>query len=149
MICPKCGNKIDENMRYCGVCGADTQGTEPRSAEQPQQTQQNGYYDYNQQYNRNYNQSYNANYNQYGYNQGFPRPDDKPDTLMNVLSFFFPIVGIILYFIERETKPARSKAALKWSLISIGVSVVFCVLMFAVSFAAMFFFAADSTMYYY
>lgn len=139
MICPKCGNNVDENMRFCGVCGTDVKAFEHQA-----QPQQNGYYEQNQQYNPNYsNQNY-PNYNQY---QTPPQKVDKPETLLNVLSFFFPIVGIILYFIERDSKPLRAKAALKWSLISIGVSVAFVILWMLL--IPVFMFAVDSTMTYF
>lgn len=140
MICPKCGNNVDDNMRFCGACGTDV-----KASEQQAQSQQYGYYEQKQQYNPNYS---NQNYNQYnGYNQNNPQPVDKPETLLNVLSFFFPIVGIILYFIERDTKPVRAKAALKWSLISIGVSVAFVVLWILL--VPIFVFSVDSAMTYF
>lgn len=43
---------------------------------------------------------------------------------LNILSFFIPIIGIILYFVKREEKPIEAKGTLKWALISIIVSTV-------------------------
>lgn len=43
---------------------------------------------------------------------------------MNILSFFFPIVGIIIWFINRGNKPVLAKGVLKWALIGVVFSLV-------------------------
>ena len=48
---------------------------------------------------------------------------DNETTLLKILSFFLPIVGIIIYFIEKDNDNLKAKACLKWALISYGVSV--------------------------
>ena len=52
-----------------------------------------------------------------------------------VLSFIFKIP---LYFVEKDTKPNKAKAALKWSLISWGVTAVFLVIYFIFVFGMVF-----------
>lgn len=55
---------------------------------------------------------------------------ENADTLLKVVCFFFPIVGIILYFIDRDKKPVSAKQCLNMSLIAIGVEVGIVVLVY-------------------
>lgn len=48
---------------------------------------------------------------------------EDADTLLKILCFFVPLVGIILYFVDRDTKPVAAKQCLNLSLIGLGVSV--------------------------
>lgn len=167
MNCYNCGNALNENAKFCDACGtavneenADIQQNgyfAQQSYEQPQQSYgqpyaQQGYAQ--QGYNQPYNQPYfQQNYGQPGYNpNGYPAPNfydaDKPDTLINVLSFFIPILGLVMYFVEKDNKPKKAKAALKWALISWAVSAVFVVLYFVFMFV-MFFVVGSGEVYYY
>ncbi len=135
MICPRCSNNVDDRFRLCDRCGAEMPPLTSQSEAQPtgEQTQP-PYYGY-------YQQPPVPPAQQYGYGvpYGYPMPEDKPDTALNVLSFFIPILGLVLYFVEKDTKPNKAKAALKWSLISWGVAAVFFVLYFIFIFGMMFF----------
>ena len=51
-------------------------------------------------------------------NQYFPA-----ETALCVLSFFFWIVGVVLYAVNVSTKPIAARAYLKWGLISVAVNV--------------------------
>ena len=53
-----------------------------------------------------------------------PDADDAEVLWMNVLAFFIPIVGIILWFINRGNKPVMSRGILKWTLIGLVFSLV-------------------------
>lgn len=37
-------------------------------------------------------------------------PNDKPSDILNILSFLIPLVGLILYFTERERHPKKAKS---------------------------------------
>jgi uncharacterized membrane protein YvbJ len=54
--------------------------------------------------------------------------DNQTGCLIGGLSFFFPIVGLILYFVWKETKPVSAKFAGKWALIGFIVNVVLTIL---------------------
>ena len=41
----------------------------------------------------------------------YPYVQDAPSTGFAVLSFFFPIVGLILYCVWRDTLPQRARSA--------------------------------------
>ena len=43
--------------------------------------------------------------------------EDNPETWMKVLSFFIPVVGLILFLVWMDDKPMSSKACGKWALI--------------------------------
>lgn len=113
MNCPRCRNVIQNNNGVCGVCGYRINVAPPPYGAPQQPYVQPNYVSPQQPL---YGQGYNP------YNQQPIYSDDKPDTGMNVLSFFIPLIGIIMYFVEKNTKPNRAKSMLKWSLIGWGVS---------------------------
>lgn len=134
MICPKCNAPMDDNMRFCGICGEDMlryQQTQQASAESEEKYEAAADntenvqppYDNSWQYNPAENQNYNANTFTPAENE------DKPDTLMNVLSFFVPLVGMIMYFIEREKHPIKARAMLKWTVAAYIASYAFAAVM--------------------
>lgn len=50
--------------------------------------------------------------------------EDKPGCWVNGISFFLPIVGIILYFMQKESKPLCAKSYLNYAIA--GVVAAFC-----------------------
>ena len=46
---------------------------------------------------------------------------DTPSTVLNILSFFIPIVGLILYLVLKDEEPKKANAVGKWALIGVGV----------------------------
>ena len=46
---------------------------------------------------------------------------DTPSTGLNILSFFIPIVGLILYLLLKDEEPKKANAVGKWALIGVGV----------------------------
>ncbi|MBR3816164.1 MAG: hypothetical protein IKJ27_05535 [Clostridia bacterium] len=158
MTCPRCGNIMNEGARFCDSCGfaVNEENTKVQSSVQQPEAQYNPYAQQNPyaQPQQNPYAQPQQNFNQppYGYAQqpygqpnynpyGFCTPPvvDKPDTAINVISFFVPLVGLIMYLVERDTKPVKAKAALKWSLISWGVSAVLVILYFVFVFCMIFF----------
>lgn len=55
---------------------------------------------------------------------------DTSSVGLNVLSFFFPVIGIVLYFSYKDEKPIRAKGCKDCALISISISFIFFVLTF-------------------
>lgn len=63
-----------------------------------------------------------------GYQQppyGQPVNADIPSTGMNVLAFFIPIVGLVLYLVWKDQFPVKAKAVGKWGLIGFIAGFVF------------------------
>ena len=54
--------------------------------------------------------------------------NDAPSTGMAVLGFFIPLVGLIIWAINKETKPLMAKSAGKGALIGFIVSLVFSII---------------------
>lgn len=54
--------------------------------------------------------------------------DDTPSTGLKALCFFFPIVALILYLVEKDKKPISAKEYGKWGLIGLAVNVGFSLL---------------------
>ena len=57
--------------------------------------------------------------------QSYQQPEpDIPSTGLNVLSLFFPLVGLILYIIYADKAPKKAKAIGKFALIGVAIGVV-------------------------
>lgn len=61
--------------------------------------------------------------------------EDIPSTGLNVLAFFLPLVGLILYLVWHDKTPKRARSIGKWALISVIVSIVGYILLVAVGLA--------------
>lgn len=74
--------------------------------------------------------------------------DDKPSTGLKILCFFFPIVALILYIVNKDKKPVSAKAYGKMGIIgfavSMGLSIISSVLTTILGLSAM-----DDYYYYY
>lgn len=55
-------------------------------------------------------------------------PQDAPSTGFAVLSFFFPLIGLILYLVWHSSSPMKAKSCGKGALIGVIVSVVVSIL---------------------
>ena len=59
---------------------------------------------------------------------GLVEADDAPNTGFAVLGFFVPIVGLVLYLINKDKSPKKAKSAGKGALAGVITSVVLSVL---------------------
>lgn len=53
---------------------------------------------------------------------------DNPSIGLKVLSFFIPIVGLILYLVKKDQTPVSAKEYGKWALIGFIVGIVFSII---------------------
>ncbi len=67
----------------------------------------------------------------------------QPSPGIAVLSFFFPIVGLILYLVWMDSEPGKAKSAGKGALIGVIVSVALAALLFIIALAI-----SSSAIYY-
>jgi len=51
-----------------------------------------------------------------------PKPD-APSALYMILGFLFPVVGVILYFLNEEKAPLRAKSAYKGAVIGLTLEI--------------------------
>lgn len=112
MFCTSCGKEFQNDMNFCPYCG-----TPATKNGQDTQSYNNGQY---------YQQPY-GNQPPYGYDA--PNPKDVPSAGFNALAFFFPIVGLILYLVWKDSTPKKAKAIGKWALISFVLGIVFYIVM--------------------
>lgn len=73
-----------------------------------------------------------------------PAVQDAPSTGYAVLGFFFPLIGLVLYLVNKDTCPMKAKSAGKGALIGVIVSVIFSII-YGVLIGSM----IGSMMYYY
>tara|TARA_B100001059_G_C17539015_1_gene429408 strand:- start:35 stop:613 length:579 start_codon:yes stop_codon:yes gene_type:complete len=52
--------------------------------------------------------------------------NDESNFVINLFSFLFPIVGIIIYAIEIDKKPVKAKAAANSAILGIIIGVILC-----------------------
>ncbi|MGA0435233.1 MAG: hypothetical protein ACO3MV_06160 [Flavobacteriales bacterium] len=50
--------------------------------------------------------------------------NDMPSAGLNILSFLIPIVGVIIYFVDKEKLPRKANAAIKAALWGVLISIV-------------------------
>jgi hypothetical protein len=111
MFCNKCGKEIPDNSTFCNHCGTKLQQT---SGPVPQGFHQPGYPPPINQ--------------QHGYpHQGYV-PGDGPIGSLGIVCFMFPIVGLILYLVWKDTTPIKGKGAGKWALWGVAASFLFFIL---------------------
>jgi len=73
-------------------------------------------------------------------------PQDKANVGLAILSYLIPLVGIIIYFTQKNSKPKNAITCGKCALASIIINVVLSVIIYAVAGAALFS-ATDDTAY--
>ena len=125
MFCGTCGNQMPDETKFCPACGTAT----AQAPEQPYQQQP-----YQQPYPQQPypqqpypQQPYPQQYQQ-GYAYAPPPVEDVPNKGLNVLSFFIPLIGFIIYATSHQQTPVKAKAALKMSIVGICVWVGFVIL---------------------
>lgn len=103
--CPSCGSsnveQIDANRYQCPYCGRSFTTFEATSFK-PQ-----------------FNNAQNFT----------PDVSDEPGCLMNGLCFLVPLVGIVSYFVSKETYPKTAKSYLMWAIVGLVVSFLFSLIL--------------------
>lgn len=128
--CMYCGSEIADNVKFCTNCGAALpveapipQSTYDAPAQQPaydvpaQQPNEQPYQQPPQQ--QPYQQAYQQPYQQ------APAVEDSGSIGWAILGFIIPIVGIVLYFVWRTTKPKCAKMAGIGALVSVVIALLF------------------------
>ncbi|MDD3303421.1 MAG: zinc-ribbon domain-containing protein [Clostridia bacterium] len=120
MFCRECGKKVEEGNKFCTGCGAKIEPIKVVKKKEVEKPVEVIVKDEKQQ------ESQTNNTNQ------ATEVKDKVSIGFNILSFFVPIVGLILFLIYRKETPKRAKAMgicaligyLLWMIITI-VCIVF------------------------
>ena len=67
-------------------------------------------------------------------NSGYQNANDAPSTGFSILGFFFPVVGLILYLVWKDTLPLRAKSTGKGALIGAITSVALTIVSYIIYF---------------
>ena len=128
--CSQCGKELVQGAKFCQNCGApvesaaaagtgaagDGSASANTSSGDSSSASYAGYYE------RQNAQSQNAQRQNAQPNYNYVE-QDIPSTGLNVLAFFLPLVGLILYLVYIDSTPKRAKAIGKFALIGFGVGV--------------------------
>lgn len=101
MYCRNCGHEIKEGDTFCTNCGAFVDSDPVNDI----------------------NNNKTTNYN----SEAFV---DNGNPLVGVLSFFIPVLGIILFIVWKKEKPKSAKHAGIGALVSIIMSILSCLMLF-------------------
>ena len=112
MYCHNCGKEVTIEGRYCPFCGAEIR---------PFASQDIGYVPIDQ----------TQPSHSYDYQRPYYREDDGPHMGFAILSFLFPIVGIILFIIWNKEYPQKAKSCLKGFISGIVTGFVLACCLFA------------------
>ena len=116
MFCPNCGTQNTDQAAFCVSCGTPLKNpaeTNPTPIPTPPPT-------------FNPNPLPNPGYQQFGQQ---PAPQDKADTILTIVAFCFPIVGLILYFVWKDSRPNSAKQICIASVAGFGLGVLFYIIM--------------------
>jgi uncharacterized membrane protein YvbJ len=110
MFCSKCGSKLQEGTSFCTSCGTQVNQSSGAPIQQQQYQAPPQQQVYQQPIQQNYQQP--MQYNQ--------QPlDDGKIGLAGIFCFLLPIIGIVLYFSWKNTKPLKAGKAMKFALAGI------------------------------
>lgn len=131
MYCYKCGKQVDDDARFCIYCGCELN---PADNANPAADAGNQYGQANNQYGGQYQPNDPYAQNQNGAQQWTPPqpqtdPTDKRSPGFSVLSFFFPIVGLILWIIWHEKSPLKARSCAKGAVIGFVLNIILSISM--------------------
>lgn len=93
----------------------------------------------NEPYRQNGQGQYNNSYNQNGgaFNpQAYRNPNEKANAGLCVVSVLFPIVGLILFLVQKDDTPRAAKSYLLCAAISFGVQVLLSIIVMVIMWVA-------------
>ena len=106
--CPSCGSpnveQIDTDKYQCPYCGKTFTTRPVATAQYPQQPV--------------FNNAQNST----------PDVDDNPGCLMNGLCFIMPLLGLVMFFVKKETQPKCAKSYLIWGIAGFVIQMLYAVL---------------------
>lgn len=136
MFCRECGKLINEGDKFCTGCGTKV---EPISAinnvknyeiNQEIKPEKNVEVESKTEEKKEVNND--ASNNNVSYSTSYVKENnDKPSVWFNILAFFIPIVGLILFVTMKNDTPKKAKSigisALVGYILSMFVSIVLCI----------------------
>lgn len=132
MFCPNCGAQLEENVKFCAFCGQSVtwdQGDQSQSSASQSYEYEEPAVDHNEGYVPNDQFTSQSSYNDYSndqYSGGTGvNPYDQPSIGFAILGFFIPLVGLILFFVYRNSRPQRAASCIKGAAIGFVCNFIF------------------------
>lgn len=132
MFCRECGKKVEEGNKFCTGCGAKIEPIKVQKVKVQEEGKENINENDNLSNNANTNNTVNDNHtsNNVIYKEN---KEDKFSVGFNILSFFIPLVGLILFLVYRKESPKKAKgigicALIGYILVTI-LSIIFIILL--------------------
>lgn len=118
MYCRECGSHISDNAKICTNCGVRPLNSSNYcpSCGTPTKEQQEICTHCGTQLHKEH--------------VGNKTIEDKPEILLNVVSCCFPLVGLILFLVWRDTKPKSAKSVCLWAVIGSVLMVLIYIILF-------------------
>lgn len=111
MICKWCNREVQNNTQFCTYCGKELNDA---------------------------NNNINPNSTSVNFGNPFEKTEEKVNVGLAILSWFIPLVGLILFLVKKDDKPKTAKACGLCALISFILNLVVVIVAFAVGFNAIF-----------
>lgn len=134
MFCGKCGKMVQDGNKFCTGCGTKILPIVIKNSVEKNDNssfipQNNPVVNNTNTIDNNFNYTNTNNY--YKNNIKKVNINDKSNFGYNVLAFFIPIVGLILFFVMKNETPKKAKAIGISALIGYIVSIIFSILYLA------------------
>ena len=123
MYCKNCGELLNDNDRVCPACGTPVDRSASEKAKPAQGAPQGGPQTYSYQEGTSH-QAYNYNGPEY------QAANDSGSAGWGILGCCFPLVGLILYLVWKDTKPKSAKSAGIGAIIGVVAIIVLYVIFF-------------------
>lgn len=105
MYCKNCGTQIPDGAQFCSSCGEKTTINNQNPVQPTYNNQSAGNIPQPPPYNP-------------------PVTEDKANIGLNILSFFIPIVGLILYFQWKKDTPQKAQSALICAIVGFVLGLI-------------------------
>ena len=106
IFCNQCGTQLNAGTKFCGKCGAQAASTPVQ--QQPIQAA--------------------PQYMQQQPGQTVANPNDAPSGGFAVLSFFLPLLALILWIVWKDSNPQKANSCKKGGIVGVVVELVFVVI---------------------
>ena len=118
--CPHCNHYISDTVTICPHCGNELI---PPSSESTESSVNDSTMDTNVNANIETPSVEKEGYYE-NVEDSYEYVDDSAGILMKILCFMLPIVGLVLYFVKRNSLPNAAKSYLIWAAAGFGLSLL-------------------------
>jgi hypothetical protein len=118
--CPHCNHYISDTVTICPHCGNELI---PPSSESTESSVNDSTMDTNVNANIETPSVEKERYYE-NVEDSYEDVDDSAGILMKILCFMLPIVGLVLYFVKRNSLPNAAKSYLIWAAAGFGLSLL-------------------------